>query len=225
MSDVTVIGVDGARGGWLVAVVGADGMSWEWTRDVAELFARDAAAVGIDIPIGLPDAGRRWCDGAARRQLGRRGVTVFPAPVRPVLGCSTYAEARAVLAARGGASMSAQTFGIVRAVRDLDAAITAADDDRVIEAHPELAFRELTGTPALAGKKTEPGRARRLAALTAVWPDVAALVSQAPRPAAPDDALDALACAWVARRWLRGEAVVLGDGARDAKGLPMRIAY
>jgi predicted RNase H-like nuclease len=120
--------------------------------------------------------------------------------------------------------MSAQAFGIVRAVRDLDAAVSTADDHRVVEAHPELAFRVMTGT-VLASKKTAEGRAQRLAALSATWPDVAALVAQAPKPAAPDDALDALACAWVARRWLRGEARILGDETRDAKHLPMRIAF
>jgi predicted RNase H-like nuclease len=38
-----------------------------------------------------------------------------------------------------------------------------------------------------------------------------------------DDALDALACAWAARRWRCGEARVLGDGERDAHGVLMRI--
>ena len=220
-----VVGVDGCRGGWLAAIAGADGgVTWRWTAAVAELLAEPADAVAVDMPIGLVESGRRTCDVQARRLLGRQGASVFAAPVRPVLGCTTYAEARALLAARGGPSMSAQAFGIVRAVRDLDAAVSTADDDRVVEAHPELAFRAMTGT-ALASKKTAEGRAERLAALSATWPDVATLVAQAPRPAAPDDALDALACAWVARRWLRGEARILGDEARDARGKPMRIAY
>ena len=220
-----VMGVDGCRGGWLAALAGADGrVSWRWTASVTELLAQPAEAVAVDMPIGLAESGRRACDVQARRLLGRRAASVFAAPVRPVLGCATYAEARAVLAARGGPSMSAQAFGIVAAVRDLDTAVAAADDGRVVEAHPELAFLAMTGA-ALASKKTEPGRVQRLAALTATWPDVADLVALAPKPAAPDDALDALACAWVARRWLRGDAQVLGDGTRDSRNLPMRIAY
>ena len=43
-----------------------------------------------------------------------------------------------------------------------------------------------------------------------------------PASAALDDALDALACAWTALRWRRGEAEVLG-GEVDATGVPMRI--
>jgi predicted RNase H-like nuclease len=219
-----VVGVDGCRGGWLAAVVDDAGVSWRWTAAIADVLSEPADAVAVDMPIGLVESGRRACDVEARRLLGRQASSVFAAPVRAVLGCATYAEARAVLTDRGGASMSAQAFGIVRAVRDLDAALSPDDDDRVVEAHPELAFRAMTGAP-LPGKKTDEGRQRRLAALTESWPGVAALVGAAPRPAATDDALDALACAWVARRWLTGEAKVLGDTTRDARGLPMRIAY
>src|SRR4051812_751663 len=205
-----VVGIDGCRGGWLAACVDGTAVTWRWTPSVAELLATQVDAIAVDMPIGLVEQGRRSCDVEARRLLGRQASSVFAAPVRPVLGCATYADARAVLAERGGASMSAQAFGIVRAVRELDAALSAADDRRVVEAHPELAFRAMAGS-VLAGKKTPTGRAERLAALAQTWPDVAALMAVAPPPAAPDDALDALACAWVARRWARGEATLLGD--------------
>ena len=47
-------------------------------------------------------------------------------------------------------------------------------------------------------------------------------LEHAPEEAAWDDALDALACAWTALRWLRGEAEVLG-GEFDETNTPMRI--
>jgi predicted RNase H-like nuclease len=219
-----VLGVDGCRGGWLAAAVDGPEVRWLWSPAIADLLAEPALAVGIDIPVGLPDAGVRACDVEARRLLGRRAVTVFAAPVRPVLDCTSYADARAVLAARGGASMSAQAFGIVPAVRQVDAALSPADDERVVEAHPELAFLRLAGRP-LDGKRTAAGVTQRLAALTPRWPNVRHLVARAPAPAAIDDALDALACATTAERWAHGEAVVLGDATRDARDLPMRIAY
>lgn len=219
-----VIGVDGCRGGWLAALVDDTGPTWRWSTDIAGILAEDADAIAIDTPIGLPDAGSRACDVEARRLLGPRRSSVFAAPVRPVLDCATYAEARAVLAARGGASMSAQAFGIVRAVRAVDECLSAADTVRVVEAHPELAFRSLAGRD-LAAKKTPEGHAQRISALSTVWPTVTDLVAAAPRPAAPDDALDALACAYVAGRWADGTATVLTDGRVDTRGLPMRIAY
>jgi len=222
---VGVLGVDGCRGGWLAAALDDDDqVTWRWTGDIQELLRRSADVVAIDIPIGLPDSGIRSCDVQARAALGRRGVTVFPAPLRPVLGCTTYAEARRLLAAAGGRSMSAQAFGIVAAVRQVDAAITPADEARVVEAHPELAFARMGDAVALPGKRTVDGAALRVQRLATWLPAVATIVANVPARAGPDDALDALACAWVARRWRAGTACVLGDGARDSRGLVMRIA-
>jgi predicted RNase H-like nuclease len=219
---VLVVGVDGCRGGWLAAIWADDGVSWSWTRDVGSLLALPAEAIAIDMPIGLAERGRRACDVAARDLLGQRRSTVFDAPLRPVLSSPSYAAARVMLAEMGERSMSAQAFGLLRAVRDLDEALSPADEMRVVEAHPELAFLRMGGRP-LAAKKTAAGRTERLELLAATWPEVAAIAAAAPRPAAPDDALDALSCAWVARRWTRGAAIVIGTGERDARGLPMRI--
>lgn len=219
-----VVGVDGCRGGWLAAVVEDTGvLGWQWASDIGDLLLRSADAVAVDIPIGLPDSGTRACDEAARSRLGRRGVSVFSAPVRAVLGCATYGEARATLAALGGASMSAQAFGIVAAVRQADAALSAQDEPRVIEAHPEVAFATMAGGPALPRKRSAAGAADRLRLLARWRPAVLNELSAVPAQAPLDDALDALACAWVAQRWVRGEAEVLGDGARDARGFVMRI--
>jgi predicted RNase H-like nuclease len=221
---VRVLGVDGARSGWLGALVDRPAVEWVYAVDVRDLLALDAAAVGIDIPIGLPESGVRACDVEARRLLGPRRSSVFAAPVRSVLHCATYAEARRVLATLDGPSMSAQAFGIIRAVRHVDEALTPADSDRVIEVHPELVLHALSGTD-LPPKKTPDGKAQRLAALRARFPDVERLVDGVPRPARFDDAIDALACAVGAERWLRGDATLLGNSQTDRQGKPMRIAY
>jgi predicted RNase H-like nuclease len=218
-------GVDGCRGSWLAAVGDGAAVTWRLVPGFRALYDDDALTViAIDVPIGLPEAGRRTCDVEARRLLGRRGSSVFAAPIRAVLACSTYAEARAVLAALGGPSMSAQAFGIVPAVRDVDRCVDAADDDRVVETHPEIAFGLLSGEPALAGKKTPAGQADRIRALTSWRPDLLAVLASVPAGVRLDDALDALACLWVAERWSAGERRTLGTGERDVRNLPMRIA-
>jgi predicted RNase H-like nuclease len=219
---VAVMGVDGCRGGWVAVTLNGSRAHWDHVDDVRLLLARGVEVVAIDIPIGLPDDGVRVCDVEARRLLGRRGASVFAAPVRPVLGCGSYAEARELLAARGGASMSAQAFGIVRSVAAVDAALTPAEEQRVVEAHPELAFARMGGHD-LAPKKTARGAAQRLALLHDGGIDAVSALADAPGAVPLDDAVDALACAWVARRWAAGTATVLGDGARDARGLLMRI--
>jgi predicted RNase H-like nuclease len=228
IADVRVRGVDGCRGGWLAVDVDlrSGAVAWQWwplAQTAAVLHDGEVAVTAIDIPIGLPATGRRACDVAARARLGRRGVSVFPAPLRAVLGCPSYAEARAVLASLGGPSMSAQAFGIVAAVAAVDAVVSPADDGRLVEAHPEVAFAAMGDGPVLAGKRTAAGVATRLRLLAAWRPDVLDVLAGVPAEAPLDDALDALACAWVAGRVRRGEHETLGDSGRDDRGLPTRI--
>lgn len=220
---MNVAGVDGCRGQWLAAVFDGVEVSWRLVPSFRDLYDDTGLTViAIDVPIGLPDSGSRACDVEARKLLGPRRASVFAAPVRPVLEHTTYPQARAALAELGGASMSAQAFGIVQAVRDVDRCVTPADDGRVVETHPEVAFLVMGG--ALAPKRTAMGVAQRLGLLTSPFPDVLDIVSAAPDGVPIDDALDALACLWVAQRWTAGTRATLGDGGRDARHLPMRIA-
>lgn len=210
-----VLGVDGCPGGWVGARVNGDAVEWLLLPDAAAVLAVPAAAVGIDIPIGLPEVGPRPCDVAARSRLGARRSSVFPAPVRAVLAAASYEEARMRSVAASGRSLSAQAWQLVPRIADVDAA--GVDHRRVVEVHPELVFVTLAG--ALPAKRTPAGAAAREAALRSWlpggWPPH-------PRPARLDDALDALACAWTAQRWQAGVAEVLG-GELDPTGTPMRI--
>ena len=210
-----MLGVDGCPGGWIGALVTGSSVSWHLLPDAAAVLAVRADAVGIDIPIGLPAVGPRACDVAARALLGERRSSVFPAPVRAVLAASTYAEACALSRAASGKALSVQAWNLVRRIADVDRTLTA--HDRVVEVHPEVVFARLAGP--LPPKKTLDGAARRTAALRTWLPDG---WPAPPRPARTDDALDALACAWTAQRWLAGTAEVLGGGTDD-RGTPMRI--
>jgi predicted RNase H-like nuclease len=209
-----VLGVDGCPGGWIGALVTATSVTWLLLPDVAAVLAVPAAAVGIDIPIGLPSVGPRACDVLARHRIGPRRSSVFPAPVRAVLAATSYAEACALSRSASGRALSKQAWFLVPRIDDADAAID--DHDRVVEVHPEVVFAQLAGV--LPPKKDPAGQQARAAALAEVmpaWPPP-------PRPARMDDALDALACARTARRWLTGDAETLG-GERDERGIPMRI--
>lgn len=207
--------MDGCPGGWVGALVLGTSVRWLLLPDAEAVCAVRAAAVGIDIPIGLTHSGPRRCDLLARQRLGARRSSVFPAPVRAVLDATSYADARSRSRVASGRGLSVQTWNICDRIADVDR--TVREHDRVVEVHPELVFAFLAG--ALPSKKQPIGRAHRERALRgwlpAGWPP-------APKPARPDDALDALACAWTARRWLSGRAEVLG-GELDDRGIPMRI--
>lgn len=215
-----VLGLDGARGGWVgalldTAVVGGDPVTWHRFGAVGDGLACDVAAIGVDMPVGLPDEGRRTCDLLAKKLLGRAHPRVFLAPPRGVLAASTYDDAnRMHRALTGGRGLSVQTWHLVPRIREVDA---VADDPRVVEVHPELGFAELGGGRPLESKKSAAGRARREALLRGWLPDLGAVP-------AGDDGLDALAAAWSALRWVTGGARSLpAEPPRDSRGRPMRI--
>lgn len=221
-----VLGADGCKGGaWAVAMIDGEGeLSWHEAADTISLLELadeySADAVALDVPIGLPPLGtHRTCDGAARARLGARRSSVFAAPPREVLACASYAEARPI-----ASSLSAQAFGLVARIREVDEALRAAGPqvhDRVVECHPEVAFAALAaGWVALAPKKSAAGALQRIALLEEALD--APLPTDPPPTASLDDALDAAACALVALRWARAEAEVLG-GELDDLGIPMRI--
>jgi predicted RNase H-like nuclease len=212
-------GVDGCPGGWIAATRDDQGqLTWRLLRS-PELPAL-ADVIAIDIPIGLPATGRRPLEAGVRRELGRRGSSVFPTPVRAVLAATTYEEAcRLSRLACDGRAISLQTWHLMDKVREVDA---LGPLSHLIEAHPELSFQRMTGR-VLAPKKTLQGRQERITVLTDILGvDVSALLGQRPGPARPDDALDALALIWTAGRFARGAHEAFDDGV-DAHGRAMRI--
>ena len=148
---------------------------------------------------------------------------MFPAPVRPVLGCTTYADACAVSRAASGRALSVQAWNLVPSIADLDLALGVVPDERVHEVHPELAFRELDDR-VVSPKASARGLAERIRALEPVL-DVLDALADAPAAVPAVDCLDACAVAWSARRIAEGSASSVGGDERDARGRPMRIAW
>lgn len=204
----------------MVARVAGGRVAWSVEPDAAAVLAvtQGCAAVGVDIPLGLTAVGRRACDDACARRLGRARSSVFPAPPRAVLGARDYVEACAIAQRVTGRKISLQTFHILPKIAEWDALERPA---HVAEVHPELAFRGLAPDTEFATKKTARGAGQRIAALTR-WLDPAAALGDLPAGARLDDVLDALAAAWSADRWARGEAEVLGP-ERDDRGRPMGV--
>jgi predicted RNase H-like nuclease len=174
--------------------------------------------VGVDMPIGLPRDGRRAADADARRLLGRRASTIFPTPPRAALPHLTHEAASAAARAATGKGLSIQSFHLLAKVRELDALVQPDGDDRLLEVHPECSFVLMAGGAPLPSKHTAEGLTTRAALLLPEFGPVAPL-----RGARFDDVLDAYAVLWSAERFARGEHVSFGDGARDERGILMRI--
>jgi predicted RNase H-like nuclease len=191
---------------------------------VAALASGAMVAAGIDIPIGLAEHGPRACDREARRLLGPRRSSVFPAPARSVLETSSYEEACAVSRRVSGRAISKQLYNIVPKIREVDRwhSQWASLSQHLFEMCPELSFTVMAGHPMRHSKRTPEGRAERMEALRPAFGDVTPFVEPPPRGATRDDVLDALAGAWSARRHAAGSCIRLG-GEVDETGVCMAV--
>lgn len=236
-----VAGVDGCPKGWIriCREVESGALDFGVFEDVESLWqaAPHPEIVAIDMPIGLPASGARACDRAARKLLGERRSSVFPAPVRPAIVARDRDEASRLTEAVDGRRVGAQAWGIYPKIRALDLALRemGAPRERIREVHPELSFMAWNGgVPMAHGKRTEAGRAERLQ-LVEGWLGEG-LIERArnagvdrPHPKKDlddDDILDAVATLWSAHRIRAGRSRSLpADPEHDDEGLPMEIVY
>ncbi len=232
-----VAGVDGCRGGWVVVTAA---QAWPdapvtlaaevvpGLEPVVERARRgELAAVAVDMPMGLLTDRPRLSDREARAVLGPRRASVFPTPVRAVLGAATYPEACDRSRAACGRALSKQAWFLVDRIRHLDELITRADQDAVVEAHPECAFlrlaAEIEGGEPLPSKHTPEGQRRRVHLLRRhLGRPFDQLWRAAPAP--PLDLLDATVLTVTARHVVAGTAIVLGRET-DPTGKLAQVVY
>ena len=228
------VGVDGCAGGWFAVGYAPDeGLTHGHHTTFEDVLDShpDAARILVDMPIGLPETGRRRCDEAARERLGSRASTVFFAPCRAVLNAADHETASAMNREHTGYGLSIQAWHLVPKIRAVDATLRASPEarDTVAEAHPELCFAALGDGPVSESKSTEAGRAERLARLRPRLPDVdawyeACLDAYLRNTVGRDDVLDAAVLALAASLPLgRVPDVPEDEVPRDIQGLPMEI--
>jgi len=209
---VKALGLDACRGKWL-AIALNDGRfdDARLASDAATLVSAwpDAAAIGVDIPIGLPEAPAREADRAARAFVGERRSSVFATFPSVVLEAPTHEQAKAICVARGWPKPSIQSYGMRH--RILEIARVAAADERIVEVHPEVSFRELLGRT-LSPKRTGSGGSERRLALAEAGIDLPHL------PYPLDDVLDAAVVAWSAMRFAHGKGLPLPQGHQARVG-------
>jgi predicted RNase H-like nuclease len=230
-----VAGVDGTPGGWAIVIMEA-GRSVIQRVCALSNFLGSATRfdlIAVDVPIGLLDAyevGGRACDRAARKLLGRpRGSSVFPAPVRPVLGSTTWDDAciRSRTSAPDGKALTKQTFAILPKIEEIDELLQARAELREVvrEVHPEVCFAELVGKPMTYPKATVLGRKERQHALIRSFPDLDVIERAGRDQGLPiEDILDATVACWSALRLAGGKGRSLPENVPfDSTGLPMAI--
>ncbi len=204
---MVAVGIDGCRNGWIaVARFETEVRAYHLPTiaAVTDVVARPTA-VGIDIPIGLSDTGRRRADVDARLFLGPRRHSVFFAPVRAAVEAATHAAATEVSVRLTGSGVSRQAHNLAKKILEVEEWLPDAPCG-VWEVHPEVSFALLIGKPAQAPKKTWAGMIERRNALASAGISLDGAPFEAGVHAAVDDVLDAGAVAWSATRLLEGTA-------------------
>jgi predicted RNase H-like nuclease len=236
-----VAGADGCRKGWACVLIDAETGRPE-RAFIAPTFAEIVAMkkigqIAVDIPIGIPDftgAGGRGCDRALRRQIGERQSSVFSVPARAALAETDYVRACDAALAHSDPQrkVSKQCFHIFPKIREVDTVMSPEAQARIVESHPEGAFWAMNGEQPLTEPKKVKSKSyapgldlrRRLLVKAGFPADFLAASRFRRSDAGEDDFLDACACAWTARRVLRGEAHRFPDDPMiDSKGLRMEI--
>lgn len=214
---VTVVGMDGWRGGWVVVSLGGGRFRDAFIADsLAAAMPRlaGAACIGIDMPIGFPSHGARRADLDARSFVGPRRNSVFIVPPRHIIECPDYSTARREAKSSWDRGLTAQTY----ALRDkmLELAGMVDEDPRFIEVHPEVSFRALNRNVLPYPKRTWNGQQQRLRLLTSVEIAIPDELPEAIGVPA-DDLLDAAAVAWSANRHAMRQSAHLPHHADPAR--------
>lgn len=223
-----VLGVDACKAGWVGVAPDHGDLRAYVASEIADLVAeaeRDGpvGVVAIDIPLGMPDGGRRQADILARQRIGPRWPAVFMTPVRDALLAPDHATAVRISRRRAGEGLSIQAYRIGRKLLAANDWVAAADRT-VVEVHPEVSFAHLAGEPLASRKATWAGaeERRRLLATAGLHPG--GDLGLAGLDVGVDDVLDATVAAWTALRVLTGDAMSLPDPPeRFADGLPAAI--
>jgi predicted RNase H-like nuclease len=214
MSGERVLGVDACKAGWVGITLQGNETRGYLASTISDLVDQAAAdgpleAVAVDIPIGLPDEGRRQADVLAKAAIGPRRLSVFMTPVRSALLAPTHATAVAINRELAGEGISLQAFGLRPKLLEVERWVTETNH-HVVEVHPEVSFAFLAGEPLSTRKSTWAGAQRRHGLLATAGIRLAGDLGAA-GAAGVDDVLDAAAAAWTARRLTRGQAISMPD--------------
>ncbi|MEU4438618.1 DUF429 domain-containing protein [Micromonospora chalcea] len=212
MTELRVLGVDACKDGWVaIELHGGSFAGAHIAADLPALLAErdDHRVVGIDMPLGLAEAGWRKADTAAAAALGTARSTVFRVPPRPVWREEEYESAVERCREITGQGFSRQAWALRAKLLEANA-YRDSERHQVYEVHPEVSFRAIGEGCPLVPKKTWQGQMQRRDLLLKIGIEVPTELGAAGR-AGPDDVLDAAAAAWSAHRIATGRAVSYPD--------------
>jgi len=230
------IGIDGCKIGWFFVILD-DNQNWEIgvVKEIGALLPRiiESEITLIDIPIGLREdiKTERLCDLSARKVLGIRRSSVFPAPSRPAVYCSSYEEASQTNYVNTGRRLSQQSWAITGKIKEVD--VFVRDNLQLKhfrEMHPEVCFWGLNNKQEMSfSKKKLEGFEERRIILEKYFKPTTDVVDESlsryyRKQVAKDDILDAIVGAITAKEVHHLQSLPASPEL-DAKGIKMEMVY
>lgn len=233
--SIDVVGVDGCKSGWICAEYSSKEARFRFTQraEFTSLIRSysDVALIAVDMPIGLTENGKpRQCDLAARKLVGPRRSSIFPAPDRRLLASPSYASASELSRELSGKGLTQQSFAIFNKIAEVDRALSPELQSRVFEVHPEVGFWAAAGRQLRYPKRKVDGFNERRSILEGIFPgvDIPTRIAAARlcNRVGPDDILDAMIAAWSA--WRAAQSLserIPPTPELDSRGLRMEMVY
>ncbi|WP_457558777.1 DUF429 domain-containing protein [Candidatus Harpocratesius sp.] len=244
--DHIFLGVDGCRGGWIVAVIHNNRfINWEVFETIQDLWSKygtsplNASRILIDIPIGLVERGlnTRECDAFARSVLKRpRSSSIFNPPCRSALYAKDYDLANKINRKFTKKGISIQAWNISKKIKEVDLFLRQnLYLNRIIwESHPEICFWALNQKKSMKNnKRSKAGIKERLTLLKnwmnkceiTIETDLLSYGNFSSKKVQKDDKIDSLVLALTATGLIGDFKTFPENPTFDELNLPQRIVY
>lgn len=231
------VGIDGCKGKWIAVSLTEDGFKVEKHTTISDICRQysNADTMIIDIPIGLPEGKDDIRpDRFVKKELGKKGSSIFEVPCRGAVYAEGKDDARLKNINVLGKSLSEQSLGITKAIRQVDQFLQENPiwKNRLLESHPELCFSKLNNNqPVLENKATTEGQQKRLDILRRYYPDADQVIqkylTEIPSRKKIDDVIDALCLAVTGKISLENDGLktIPENPHKDKNGLLMKMVY
>ncbi|TKG94382.1 DUF429 domain-containing protein [Puteibacter caeruleilacunae] len=231
-----LVGIDACKAGWLCVFYDLKNYTWGLFESLHLMLHHTPSLqqILIDMPIGLSDENHpRTIDSLLRKQLPRRGSTVFNVPCREAVYASDKTQAREANIKVEGKSISEQSLNICGKIKELDELAQHLPPHlRMYECHPEFSFKKLNNNQVVMSKKsTNEGILERLhiieshdSKLVKLYDEMFSTLKR--KDAKSDDILDAICLCLINKlSLLKGLSYLKDDNTHDKTGIPFQVAY
>lgn len=235
-SSYQCVGIDACKGKWVAVAISDRGFEVQKYETIADICERypDCHYMLIDIPVGLRDHQEQLRpDALVKRLLGPKSASIFEVPCRKAVYATTKEAARAINIEVLGKSLSEQSIGFSKAIRQVDEFLISHETwkNKILESHPEFCFMKLNkGKPIHEKKTTFEGQERRLEVLETYYPKardvMETFLHDVPSRKKVDDVIDALCLAIMGKLMLENGIQTIPElPEKDANGIEMKIVF